>query len=116
MRFPLLGLLVFWPLLLIAQQPTEPVLISKGLTYGKIAGTEQGDYFYLLLEDAAGETATFLVLEPTENLEKVMNDVETFVGREVTVAWQEISRFIPEAGQSIRQKEAIGLQFGIDLD
>jgi len=116
MRLTLLSLLLFSTFLAFAEEPVEPVLISKGLTYGKIAGIEQGDYFYLLIEDAGGDTATFLVLEPSENLEKVMNDVETFRRREVTIAWREIARFIPEAGQTIRQKEAIGLQFGMNRE
>ncbi len=82
----------------------------KTLT-GTFVGIEQGDYFYFQIEISQGEARSFMVLQPDEVYEKVAEDVEQYIGKQVKVYWKTTKENIPEAGGEIEVEKYIKAEF-----
>ena len=81
-------------------------VLSEGRSSGKFMGMEQGDYTYLIVKTGGGRES-FLVLQPDARLEKLLENPDRFVGKNVTVTWEERQVKLPEAGGKVRIKVAV---------
>jgi len=75
----------------------HPVATDAQQATGTFAGIEQGDYAYLKL-NVNGEERSFMILDTDAAIDKLVNDPDAYMGKEITVSWQSSEEDIPEAG------------------
>ncbi|MCC5946649.1 MAG: hypothetical protein JJT94_17085 [Bernardetiaceae bacterium] len=71
----------------------------------KIAGTfveiEQGDYFYFVINDEAGERQSFMIFQGDETFDTIDENPSAYVGKKMAVYYEITTQEIPEAGGEI---------------
>ncbi|AVM75091.1 hypothetical protein [Magnetospirillum gryphiswaldense] len=77
-------------------------------TTGTFAGFEEGDYTYLHLR-AGGEEHSFMILRTDDALERLLNAPERYMGKKITVTWQNTMETIPEAGGRIEVTKVLSV-------
>lgn len=83
----------------------EPVEEATGI----FDGFEQGDYLYLHLS-SNGEQSSFMILRTDGALEKLINNPEKYIGKRITVLWQNAVENIPEAGGPTEVTKAVSVK------
>ena len=87
-----------------APKAAAGTVFGAGYSDGTFAGTEQGDYLHLDIEQADGGIETFFVIKPDASLEPILKDVAASKGTKLRVHWTEKMQDIPEAGEATRLK------------
>jgi len=64
---------------------------------GTFTGIEQGDYTYLKLQ-VDGEERSFMILDTDDAIEKLLDNPDAYIGKQIAVSWQTSEEDIPEAG------------------
>lgn len=65
---------------------------------GTFLGIEQGDYFHWDMKTEKGEQVSFFIWETNEEIDKVMQSPEKYLGKKCQVTWQKATEDIPENG------------------
>lgn len=79
-------------------------VFGAGYADGVFAGTEEGDYFHLDLQQADGEIQTFFVITRDASVDPFLNEPLKAKGKKIRVHWIEKMQDIPEAGGVTRLK------------
>lgn len=85
-------------------------VLSQSTFPGVIVGVESGDYFHLVVRDAAGKTRSFFVGQATGMLKQIVDNPDGYNGRKVKVTWQKVTTHIPEAGGDMTIERVIKVE------
>jgi hypothetical protein len=83
---------------------------TGGVTEGKIKRIDNKGFNYLIITDLQGQEKSFLWLRQFAGSEKFSGLPATYAGKKVTIKWQEIEVYLPQAKGYYKVKEITGVQ------
>lgn len=102
----MMKIFAFFFLLFVAFSGSAKV-IAKGEARGVFKEISWGDYPHFVMTDKKGKEINFFC---TDACGPFMDTPKKFAGKKVRVRWQEIERYIPEAGGVLPIREIITIE------
>ena len=92
------------------EEAGEPVGEVQTLV-GTFSGIEIGDYYHWTMKDAKGEPQNFFIWSGGEEIDKIAENADKFVGKKCRVTWQKMKRNIRENGGETEIDEVLKFEW-----